>query len=170
MCLNSNSVDIPQENNKSILGTFEKRCYFSILIMRYSFLFLLILNFPAKAQALRDINYNFLYSPSELFSFDLKAIRSEGNWLAYFKLKPRDTSTTTSDYSIQWEIRNTLGDKEGKMIKADSAQKAFSTIGLQGRVIVPKSSEVQVLVGRVINNKLKRAWLFYKMLEPNSPL
>ena len=139
--------------------------------MRYGFLFLfLILNVSAKAQALRDINYNFLYSTLEKFSFDMKAIRSEGNWVAYYKLKPRDTSSTVNDYWIQWEIRNTLADKEGKIIKADSTPKNVATVGLQGKLIVPQTPEVQILVAKVVNNKLKRAWLFYRILEPNTPL
>jgi len=140
------------------------------MIKRFSLLLCVLLPVSVVGQALRDINYNFLYSSAEKFSLDLKLVKTEAQWHVYFTFQPRDTSTQVGDYLIQWEVRKYLSDKEGEAIQADSISKVASGNRIEGEINLKATSEVSILMARVINNKIKRAWLIYKMLEPNYPV
>src|SRR5688572_17629436 len=104
-------IIVPGMGMDNIAGTFTKPCYFHTR-MRYVYLFT-ILSFTASGQALRDINYNFRYNPSEPLEFQAHAVRGSGNWTAYYTLIIRDSAEDVSQFSIQWEIRKDLSEKEG---------------------------------------------------------
>lgn len=128
-----------------------------------------LVNFCAGAQALRDINYNFLYNPNETFSFRLKTIRTSEGWATHYKLEVRDSSLRAQDFQLQWQLRESLSDKEGKSITTDSI--GGSTEGsLAGTILQPLSASAQVLTAKIINTPLKRAWFFFTVLDPNYPV
>jgi len=140
------------------------------MINRFSILLCVLLPVSVVGQVLRDINYDFLYSSTEKFSFEMMPVKAGAQWHVYFTFQPRDTSTQAGDYLIQWEVRKYLSDKEGEAIKTDSVSKVISGNRIDGEINLKATSEVSILVARIINNKLKRAWLIYKMLEPNYPV
>jgi GWxTD domain-containing protein len=136
---------------------------------RFLLLFLLV-GPVAYGQALRDINFSYHYSPLELFTFDMKPVRQPSGWQVYYTLQIRDTSATASDYSIQWEMRSSLSEKEGKAFQYDSAGSDSKGHALSGVLAPPSLAVPQVLVAKVVHKALKRAWYFFRVLDPKYPV
>jgi GWxTD domain-containing protein len=140
--------------------------------MKYLFTFLFVASFlTAYNQALRDISYVYEYNPAEPFSFNMKTARESGQWTVYYTLTVRDTSLRAEDFVIQWETRGSIADKEGKSFSlAGGVEANKSTTEVSGSANLAISAEPVILVARVIQTSIKRAWLFYEMLEPNLPV
>lgn len=139
--------------------------------MRVILYFFLLVSFSAQAQALRDINYKYLYSPEEAFRFDMEIVRQPTEWTALYRLAVKDTTATPEGFLIHWEIRESLGAKEGTLIQTDSVfDNTTDPNLLTGKVMVKTSSSLQVLAAKVVNKTLKQAWFFYKVLEPKYPV
>ena len=138
--------------------------------MRYVVVILLLSAFSASGQALRDINYNFQYNPIEPFSFQVHVVKSAETWTVFFNLTLRDTLQQADQFLIQWDVRKDLGEKEGTSLTAGSISKNTTTKTTEGTLSIPVSAERQYLTAKVLNNTVKRAWIFYKTLEPNLPV
>lgn len=145
--------------------TFTKPCYFHVQ-MRYLFI-LILLSSTASGQALRDINYSFLYNPSEPFQFDLKAVKSSQGITVFYSLTLRDTTQEIDQFSIQWSIRKDLSDKEGLAVGSNDITIQTGKNAIQGSILVKAPTEIQYLMAKVVNNIVKRAWIFNKTLDPN---
>jgi len=138
--------------------------------MRYAFLLILIFNLPARAQPLRDINYNFQYDPTEPFTLNIKTVRSTSGWSALFNFTLRDTAQRTDQFIINWDVRPSLEDKQGVSVGPGAITKNIRKNSIDGTITLAISSTPQILTARVLNNAVKRAWIFYKILEPNYPV
>lgn len=138
--------------------------------MRYAFLLFLFFNLSARAQALRDINYNFECDPTEPFTLNIKTVRSTTGWTAFFTFTLRDTAQQTDQFLIQWDIRTSLDDKQGTALEPGSVQKVNLKNKIEGTIRLAGSSTKQILTAKVLNNAVKRAWIMYKILEPNYPV
>ncbi|HYG18736.1 MAG TPA: GWxTD domain-containing protein [Ohtaekwangia sp.] len=125
-----------------------------------------LMSLSAGAQALRDINYNYLYNPSEPFTLHLKTMNTGGSFTTFFALQMRDSTVSARDFVIEWQLRNALHEKEGNIIRTDSSS---GQAAMEGKIELP-SARAQILVARVINKAAKRAWFFYKTLEPTYPV
>jgi GWxTD domain-containing protein len=139
--------------------------------MRYFLTLVLFVSLSlfSHAQSLRDINYRFLYSPDEAFTFQIQPFRGAGGWTAAYKLQLRDSSTNIADFTIDWQIRDGLTDKEGRPLPADSIDQKTHKHSLTGSIAFAGSSVKKVLLARVVNTSLKQAWYFYKILRPEYP-
>src|SRR5687768_1430913 len=100
---------------------------------------MLSLHFVLEAQALRDINYRYLYNPDEPFIFRIHPVRTPQGWLTHYKLLLRDSLDNPKEYSIQWEIREALSDKVGKVLAIDSSSVHISKHTLVGQVALTQS-------------------------------
>jgi len=137
--------------------------------MRYVFFVFFLITLQAGAQTLRDINYTYLYNPSEPFTFDMKVIRTTTGWSAFYSFQLRDTTAQADQYVVQWDTRTSLSDKEGTSLNTEGMPKTVSAYRIDGEVKVPASATALVLTAKVLNNNLKRAWLYWRALEPNYP-
>jgi GWxTD domain-containing protein len=135
--------------------------------MRYLVIFIL-LSVTASGQALRDLNYSFLYNPQEPIDFQMKVTRSSQGWTVLYALTLRDT-TQDNDFLIQWDVRKELGDKEGTPVTPENIVKKKGRSKTQGSVTLPIAPEKQFLTAKILNNTVKRAWIFHKTIEPNFP-
>ena len=149
-------------------GTFTKPCYFHTC-MRYIALFVL-LSFTASGQALRDINYSFLYNPNEPIKFHIEVVKLSEGWTAFFHLSLRDTTQDISQFLIQWDVRKDLSEKEGVAIQQENISKKTGKYTIDGSISIPVAVDKQYLTAKVLNNIAKRAWVFNKLLDPKSPV
>ncbi|MEJ1241254.1 GWxTD domain-containing protein [Chryseolinea sp. T2] len=124
---------------------------------------------PALSQALRDINYSYLYDPDEPFVLTVKPIRGQDGWAVHFSLVLQDTSQTADQYAMSWDIRTSLEEKSGTTITTDAIQKHITRTRVEGTVKVPLSTATQYVSLRILNNRVKRVWIHYKALLPNYP-
>jgi GWxTD domain-containing protein len=147
--------------------TFTKPCYFHTR-MRYISLFVL-LSFTASGQALRDINYSFLYNPNEPIEFHIEAVKLNEGWTVFFNLSLRDTTQDIGQFLIQWDIRKDLSEKEGVVVQPENISKKTGKHTIDGSINLPVVTDVRYLTARVLNNTVKRAWVFNKVLDPKSP-
>ena len=138
--------------------------------MRYGLIVLVFLSLTATAQPLRDINYNFQYDPNEPFTLTIKTVRTTSGLTAYYTLTLRDTTQRADQFVLQWDLRSSLEDKQGVSVEPGSVQRTAAGNKIEGSVTVAGSSTRQMLTAKVLNNLVKRAWVFYKMLEPNYPV
>lgn len=132
----------------------------------FRFIVFLLIAGSAIAQPLRDINYNYLYNPDESVALQLKAIRNSSDWTIHFDIPQKDTTNLLATYMIEWGTRENLSDKENKPLYPAEYQGTM----ISGSFHLPLSSQPLYLVAKVINKPLKRAWIFYQSLEPNSPV
>ena len=149
-------------------GTFTKPCYFHTC-MRYIALFVL-LSFTASGQALRDINYSFLYNPNEPIKFHIEVVKLSEGWNGFFHLSLRDTTQDISQFVIQWDVRKDLSEKEGVAIQQENISKKTGKYTIDGSISIPVAVDKQYLTAKVLNNTAKRAWIFNKLLDPKSPV
>jgi GWxTD domain-containing protein len=138
--------------------------------MRYVFVLFVFFNLSAGAQALQDINYSFLYDPTEPFSLNIKAVRAASGWNIFFDLTLKDSVVEMDQYRILWDLRSSLSDKEGTVISTENIQKTLSRNKLTGKIALPLSSSSQILTAKILNNAVKRVWIFYKTLDPAYPV
>jgi GWxTD domain-containing protein len=82
----------------------------------------------------------------------------------------RDTAATAGDYTVQWDVRAALGDKEGNILHTDSAARGQKVSSFSGKVTPGVSTVPQVLVAKVVHTVLKRAWIFFRVLDPKYPV
>ncbi len=137
--------------------------------MRYALYFLLFATFPAFSQALRDINYSFVYDPTEPFTLEMKSVHSGNGWTSYYSFVLEDSSQRTDQYVFQWEVRTTLEEQQGTTVDPASIEKVVSKNEINGSVKVANGTSTRYLTVRVLNNLAKRVWLFYSTLPANSP-
>jgi GWxTD domain-containing protein len=137
--------------------------------MRFILVFILFVGAQAQCQSLRDINFSYLYSQAEPYTFKLNPVREGDNWKVFYNLQSPDTTNSVSAYSIQWELRDGLSSRSGQAIPSNEvtmiSSRSFSTIG---SVKVSASANVQLLVAKV--KREEKLWLFYAVLEPKFPV
>ncbi|HEY3405661.1 MAG TPA: GWxTD domain-containing protein [Ohtaekwangia sp.] len=121
-----------------------------------------IMSLSVQAQALRDINFSYLYSQDQPFKFTWKPVRSENAWSVYYELKLTDATALADAYYLQWDVRSALFDKQGTKLKTDST-------ALKGKIELNVSAAVQILVVKVIHKNAKQAWFYYQILDPKYP-
>ncbi len=128
---------------------------------------LLLVSIPSFAQPLRDINYEYLYLPE---GFRVQIARGDSSYTILYSLQVKDTASILNEYSITWEGREMLSDKEGKRITLEDVFNKRTGTGLEGRGTVQLVHAPKYLVARVIKISAKTAWLFYGRLDPNYPV
>jgi hypothetical protein len=82
----------------------------------------------------------------------------------------RDTSQRADQFVIQWDIRKDLGATEGIAVKPDRIAKSIENYAIEGNVGLDGSSETQIVTVKILNNNLKRAWIFWKSIDPQYPV
>ena len=112
------------------------------------------------SQSLRDINYNYLYSPEDVNPLNILAVRNNASWSIHFELAMPDT-TARKNYVIEWGIRENLSDKENSATTSIAFPEKRM---LQGSFSMPVSANTTYLVAKVIHVLQKRAWIFYETL------
>lgn len=137
--------------------------------MRYVLFVLAILCplFHAGAQALRDINYRYMYNPEEPFRLHMNTVKGTQENVTFFKLDIQDSLTSPDDLTIEWQLRESLSDKEGKGIPVTGMEKKRHAITGHVSYPVPTST---VLVAKVTSVSKKRAWFFHQMFNSDYPV
>lgn len=130
--------------------------------MKRLVLLFVVVSSVACAQPLRDINYRYLYDPDQPILLEIKPVRAGATWEIFYKLQKRDT--VTAGLSVEWSTRNTLGDKEGTVISSVAGNAEA------GKITLPVSASVQVLVAKIISSSTNKAWYFHKILDPKYPV
>jgi GWxTD domain-containing protein len=137
--------------------------------MRYYLFFALIffVDLAGNSQALRDINYRYLYNPDESFRFYMRTVKNQTERTTFFKLELQDSVTSTDDFTIEWQLRDALSDKEGKGIAAGELDEKKHEI--TGKISYPVQDNA-ILVAKVVSLSKKRAWFFYQIQRIEYPI
>jgi GWxTD domain-containing protein len=137
---------------------------------RYLSFFLLLVSFSVYSQALRDINYDYRYNPGAPVSLELNTVRSDSNFVVLYKLTAKDTADFADRYSLTWEGRDMLSDREGRDVEVKSRLYQRIRGGVEGIVSLGIDSAPKYLVARVTHHSANRAWLFYIPLDKDYPV
>lgn len=143
------------------------------MILRILTGFLLLFSSVAPAQVLRDINYNFRYSPELPFSFQWKVIRQDGHVEVYYRLQLNDTTSSLESYSLEWETRKSISEKNG--IKIETNPEAIVTkrwvhVGKLNLSLDPTQQIIVAMVVQTDQKAKKTGFLFHKPIpQQKSP-
>jgi len=141
------------------------------MIFRILTSFLLLFSVVAPAQVLRDINYNFRYHPDLEFSFQWKVIRMDERVEVYYQLQLSDTTQLLSAYYIQWDIRTSLGEKNGKVITTEPQllmERPWKRVGKLSFTVDDPGQKI--MVAKVMDAAKKIGWMFHKPIpQQKSP-
>jgi GWxTD domain-containing protein len=133
--------------------------------------FCLLFSAAVSAQALRDINYSYQYNADEAFLFTLRPVKLTDHWKIYFALVLKDTSEITlDDYSIEWEGRENLTNKEGVQLTNPAQNLSQNGIAMSGFLQFSLTEAPAIIMAKVVNNGQQRAHIFYKHLDRNYPV
>lgn len=130
----------------------------------------LFLSLVSYAQPLRDINYAYLYDPAADFTFDLKPVRGQNHFTIVYKLQLNGASATVDDYSVHWEGRTMLSDKEGVALSFTENVPVRGPSSLEGRATIPISGAPAYIAAKVVKNSASRAWIYFAPLDPAYPV
>lgn len=118
----------------------------------------------SNGQILRDINYSYQYNPALKFSFQWEITNLNGKTEVHYLLEPSSESINISAFTLEWELRNALSDKEGKPLPyklLNYPDKKIGTLSidsaLAGQIVLAKIYE------KLPNNSLQLT-LFYKVI------
>lgn len=132
-------------------------------IILYTFLFLLCATLT-YGQILRDINYSYRYNPALQFSFRWEITNLNGKTEVHYLLEPSTESKNISAFTLEWELRNDLSDKEGKPLPFKL--KSFPDKKI-GTLSIDSASAGQIVLAKIYekmpNNTLQLT-LFYKVI------
>lgn len=131
---------------------------------------LLFISFFSYSQPLRDINYEYMFNPDAAVSFQLKPVRSEGAYTILYTLQVKDTTDLMDRYTIEWQGRSMLSDKDGTSVSLGGEVSSRDRSGLSGRGTLSMTDAPKFIVAKITDNTLKRAWLFYTRLDPDYPV
>jgi GWxTD domain-containing protein len=135
------------------------------------FILLLIISTPSFAQALRDINFNYLYEPHNV-SFDIKTVRDNDRWTVFYKLECVDTAMYTDEFSIAWETRKNFNEKEGISLAKETVQ--FQVLNSDKHKQIGKLSvdpaDQNIIVAKINHRLFQSPLLFFKVLDPKYPV
>lgn len=141
--------------------SFMKKCLFFLCV---------IISVSSYGQPLRDINYEYLYSPDSFVNMELRPVRDDQSFTILYNLHVRDTTGLLGQYSVQWEGRALLGDKEGTPLTLSDLEVSRHSTGFEGRGRIELTGAPRYLVAKVVNATSRRAWYFYTRLEENYPV
>lgn len=126
--------------------------------------FLISLCSNGIAQPLRDINFSYLYDQGTEFNLRFAVYSFAGKDLVYFEFTSTNPGRSTNEYSLQWEVRNTITDKEGEEL--DETQWLTNTATAKtGQLRLPDAAAGKLIVAKVIFSASRRAWYFYKPVQ-----
>lgn len=135
------------------------------MVKQFLFVIFLCLTVGVQAQALRDLNFSYLYSPDNAFSLTWDLAKAEDQYTVFFDLQIKDTARI-SDLRIQWETRKSVSDKTGYPLTGEVVklkESASHTTGLISLIPVLNHTLVTLKVNYTINGKA-HVTLFYKRL------
>ncbi|MFZ6011844.1 MAG: GWxTD domain-containing protein [Bacteroidota bacterium] len=128
-------------------------------------LILLFIALQTQGQALREINYRYAYEPDQAIRFQVKAFRQAGGYTVLYRLQLRDTTYRSENFTIQWEGREALNEKVGAPL-AITPQTSQVHGELSGTFTLDQAGAPKILVAKVVHTPAKRAWFFYKEIDP----
>jgi GWxTD domain-containing protein len=119
-----------------------------------------------QAQVLQQINFNYLYDSSLPFTLKWKITHIDNRIEIYYKLEPAVENQSLEAYSLQWELRKDLSEKEGKALPiVESA--VHSPDRTSGKLVVDESAAGLIAVAKVfrdLSNNRQSVTLFYKAI------
>src|SRR5688572_18248083 len=118
-----------------------------------------------EAQVLRELNYNYLYDPATVFSFDWKVVRLQDNFRVFYEVRQNDA--VNLELSVAMETRGSTGEKSGNSIPVPAASSQSGT--MNGFVDFQASQGQNVIVAKItISSQGKpKVYTYYKQLPTN---
>lgn len=131
--------------------------------------FFICLAEKSYAQPLRDVNFSYLYDQGLEFNLVFTVHGTSGQQQLYFEFSSSNPARSTNEYSVQWELRNSINEKDGTELPepkwlSNTAEKKT------GRIPLDNAAPEQLVVAKVILSASRKAWYFYKTISQENTL
>ncbi len=135
--------------------------------MRVLSFFLCIAALFAQGQALRDVNYSYLYDESAPVRLQFKTVRDTTSWTTYYSVQLTDVAQDPGIFEVKFETRKNLYEKSGSPVPEQNITRKDR---FSGSVTLERTDQPQVLLAHAINSERKTVWYFYTILQPRHPV
>jgi GWxTD domain-containing protein len=113
---------------------------------------------------LNTINHSYIYDPDPAFTFVWKAVKTPGSSIILFEFASNSTTKPITDYSIKFETRKSLSDKEGNIITLQPTYLLQSSTKIIGKLEGTWGTD-SYIIARIDKINEKRAWYFFSHIS-----
>src|SRR5690348_14336057 len=106
--------------------------------------FFCLLCIDARAQVLRDLNYNYIY-PNAIFAFDWKVVKKGDDFKVFYEVRESESKQNTS-FSVSFETRTSLSEKTG--ISVTSSTESTQSGILMGSTDFQAKQDQKIIVAK----------------------
>ena len=130
----------------------------------------IVLPFILSGQALSGLNLSYWYDPNAEIEFVISPVKSGNRVHVYYQMIANRMDNPIDSYSISWEIRESLSDKNGDPIKTQDSILSKSATILIGSVFLEPYNKLWYLTAKVKNKDTQGVFYFYKPIDPIWPV
>jgi GWxTD domain-containing protein len=116
-------------------------------------------------QSLTSLNFNYWYDPNHEIDFVLSPVNTGTNMLVYYQLISNRKENSVDLYSISWETRSSLGDRNSKVLTGKDSILNKSESLIQGVLKIQSPDGNSFVIAKIVNKDTDGAFYFYKPLD-----
>ena len=124
----------------------------------------------ASSQSIAGLNFNYWYDPNAQVEFALSPVKASGYDLIYYRLFANRKESPIDSYSIAWESRTSLGEKNVEVLKVKDSVISKEVSLLVGCIRVPTSTKLWYVLAKVTNTSTQEFFHYYKVVDPLWPV
>jgi GWxTD domain-containing protein len=118
------------------------------------------------AQPLRDMNFSHWYQPERLFSLSFNTYFIHDRPRLFFRFTTSTSSRSVSEFSIAWEVRQSLSDREGRQLP-EPEWIIISDREKSGWIALEPGDRNKFIVARVIYSAARKPIFYYRTILPS---
>lgn len=138
--------------------------------MRFVIVFLIFFCTETFGQSLSSLNLHHWYDPNTEIEFVMTPLNKGKSFRLYYQLISNRKENSIDNYSINWELRNTLEERDGQNIIAVDSTLFKNINTLKGMLILPPPAKHSYIMAQVVNNSTQQSYIFYRPLDPQWPV
>ena len=127
--------------------------------------FLILLDLPGFGQSLSGLNFNYWYDPNSELEFVIVPVKPGSQMMVYYQLVSNRKENSVDTYSIAWESRENLSERNGEVFNARDSVILKSANSISGVLSFPTSSKIGYLLAKITNLATQEVFYFYKTID-----
>lgn len=138
------------------------------MVKSFVFIILQACCLVAAGQSLNSINYSYLYDPATEFTFQWRVVKKANGLLVLYQFETQDINKPANGYTLKFETRKTLGEREGTQVSANPEILVHSNNSITGKVVI-NTTDPYVAVRVESPGEKKRVWYIFTPVSQAEP-